>query len=416
MQNWINFLRGSLWIEVTGAFPERFLNLCAQAGVAFWALELPDQHTLRLRIARRESKRVEELARRVQCEIAVLEHSGLPQFLHGLRRRHALLLGLALSLCAVAVLSRFVLTVDVSGNETVPTARILEELKRLGVRPGVYGPSINENLVCNEALLNLDELSWISVNLHGTRAEVLVAERTPKPEVVDETIPAHIVADGAGLITKMRVLNGQAKFEVGDTVVEGETLISGIMDLEEPKYSTIDMGTLTVRAAGSVQARTWRTLTAVIPLEATIKTYTGQETTRWSLSFFSHRLQFYKNGGISYERYDKIAENHTLTLPGVGSLPVALTKETVREYDLTTAPIDPDEAENLLRSQLETRLESRMAQHDGQVVSTAFTAARRDGMLTVTLNAECSEQIGKTLEFDGEIGRWRPGQESSPQQ
>lgn len=409
MQNWINFLRGSLRIKVTGAFPERFLNLCAQSGVIFWAPELPDQHTLHLRIARQEISRVKTLAQRAQCEIAVLERSGLPDFLQRFRRRYALLLGLTLALCAVAVLSRFILTVEVSGNQTVPTARILEELKRNGVRPGAYAPSIDENLVCNQVRLALDELAWIAVNLHGTRAEVLVAERVPKPAVVNEGIPAHIVADGSGIITKMRVLNGQAKCSVGDTVVEGDILISGVMDLEEPKYSTIDMGTLTVRSEGFVQARTWHTLTAVIPLEATVKTCTGAKTGRWSLTFFSRRLQFYKNGGISYERYDKITENHSLSLPGVGTLPVTLTREELREYGLAAAPIDPAAAEELLRARLEERLNARMADHEGQVVSTEFSSSQRNGLLTVTLTAECSEQIGKTLEFDGEIGRYQPG-------
>ena len=409
MQNWINFLRGSLLVEVTGAFPERFLNLCAQRGVAFWGLRLPDPYTLQLRIARKETGTVTELARRVGCEVRTLEQAGLPHFLLRFRRRYTLLLGFVLALCAVSILSRFVLTVDVSGNETVSTARILEELRRLGVRPGVYGPSIDENLVCNKALLHLEELSWMAVNLHGTRAEVLVAERTAKPKVVNETIPAHIVADASGIITKMRVLNGQAKFHVGDTVVAGDILISGVMDLQEPQYSTVDMGTLTVRSEGTVQARTWRTLTAVIPLEATVKVYTGEETVLRSLTFFSRRLQFYKNCGISYIKYDKIAKTHSLSLPNGGILPVALTRERVREYDLTTAPIDPQAAEELLCTQLERRLNALTAAHDGQVVSTAFTSSQRNGMLTVTLTAECSEQIGKTLEFDGEIGRWQPG-------
>ena len=409
MQNWINYLRGSLRIEVVGAFPERFLNLCAQGGVAFWGLELPDQHTLRLRIARQNARQVEALARRVGCDFTVLERSGLPHFLSRFRRRYALLLGLALALCAVAVLSRFVLTVEVSGNERLPTERILEELKQHGVRPGAYGPSIDENLVCNQVRLALDELAWIAVNLHGTRAEVLVAERIPKPAVVDETGPAHIVADGAGIITKLRVLNGQSQFDVGDTVAQGEIIISGVIDLKEPQYSTIDMGTLTVRAEGVVQARTWRTLSAVIPLQANVKTYTGEETVRRSLTFFSHRLQFYKNGGISYNRYDKIAETRSLSLPKVGTVPVALTRETVREYDLTAAAIDPKAAEQLLRSQLEQRLHALVTDHDGQVVHTAFTCTQNGGMLKVTLVAECSEQIGKTVEFDGEIGRWRPG-------
>ncbi|MGN1003638.1 MAG: sporulation protein YqfD [Oscillospiraceae bacterium] len=405
MQKWINFLRGSAAVEVTGAFPERFLNLCAQEGIGFWGLETPDSHTLRLRCARRDVKRLEPLARRVMCELTVRGRFGIPFFLGRFRRRYALLLGLALSLCAVGVLSQFILTVDVQGNETVPTAVILEEMKRLGVRPGAYGPSIEENQVCNEALLELKDLAWISVNLHGTRAEVLVRERSPKPEIVDESVPAHVVADGSGIITQLEVHAGQALFQEGDTVVEGEVIISGVVDLKEPLYSEIDLGTMTVRAAGKVYARTWRTLSAVIPLEASVKEYTGAETSCWSLTIFGHRLQFFKNGGISYERYDKITNNHTLTLPGGREMPLTLTESTVREYEVHTVSIDAEAGEKLLRQRLEERLDELMQTKEGEVLQTEFTAVRKDGLLTVTLVAECSEQIGKTVEFEGQVGR-----------
>ncbi len=410
MQKWINFLRGSLRVEVTGAFPERFVNLCAQHGVAFWALEWPDATTLRLQAAGSERRRLEQFARRVMCEITIQRREGLPYFLAGFRRRYALLVGLALSLCVVGVLSRFVLTVEVSGNRTIPTAAILEEMKRLGVRPGAYGPAINENQVCNEALLRLKELAWISVNLHGTRAEVLVKERDPKPEIVDEGIPTHVVADASGIITHMEVLSGQPRFQEGDTVVAGEIVISGVIDLEEPLYSPIDMGTLTVHAAGRVYARTWRTLSAVIPLEASVKEYTGAQTDRWSLLILGQRVQFYKNGGISYERYDKIKTNHTLTLPGARTMPLTLVRERIREYQPAPAAIDPEAAEQLLCSRLEQRLKERARLHEGQVLNTDFTAVRNEGLLTVTLTAECSEQIGKTVEFEGQLGRYQPGQ------
>ena len=408
MKKWINFLRGSVQAEVTGAFPERFLNLCAQAGVGFWALEWPDANTLRLRVARREKKRLEPLAQKAMCAISFHGRVGIPYFLARFRRRYALLLGLALSLCAVCVLSRFVLTIDVQGNETVPTAVILEELKRLGVRPGAYGPAIDENQVCNDALLELEDLAWLSVNLHGTRAEVLVAERAPKPEIVDESVPAHIVADGSGIITRVDVFSGQAQFQEGDTVVEGETLISGVVDLPEPKYSEVDLGTVNVRAAGAVYARTWRTLSAVIPLEAGVKEYTGEQTSRWSLVIFGKRVQFSKNSGISYARYDKIKTDRTLTLPGGREMPLTLTRETVREYDLLAASIDTDAAEALLRQRLEARLSALMAEREGEVVSTQFTVVVGDGLLTVTLTAECNEQIGKIQEFEGQVGRNEP--------
>lgn len=415
MQKWVNFLRGSVSVEVVGAFPERFINLCAQEGIGFWGLEYLDSNTLRLRVVRRDAKRLEPLARRVMCEVTVQARSGMPFFLAGFRHRYALLMGLALSLGAVVVLSQFVLTVDVQGNEYVSTQTILEEMKRLGVRPGVYGPSIDETSVCNEALLDLKDLAWISVNLHGTRAEVLVRERTPKPEIVDESVPAHVVADGSGIITDMEVLSGQAKFQEGDTVVEGEVIISGIVDLKEPAYSEIDLGTMTVHAAGKVYARTWRTLSAVIPLEADVKEYTGAEKSRWSLTFFGHRLQFYKNGGISYERYDKIKNTHILTLPGGREMPLTLTQETIREYVLHTVAIDAEAGEELLRSRLEERLAEILESNEGDVLRTDFAVVRRDGILTVTLTAECSEQIGETMEFEGEVGRqYAAGPEPEP--
>ena len=57
----VNLLRGSVELEVQGAFPERFLNLCAQRGVAFWGVEWPDSHTLRLTVAWPDRAGLEEL-------------------------------------------------------------------------------------------------------------------------------------------------------------------------------------------------------------------------------------------------------------------------------------------------------------------------------------------------------------------
>ena len=415
MQKWTNFLRGSAAVEVTGAFPERFLNLCAQEGIGFWGLEAPDGHTLRIRVARRDVGKLEPLAGKAMCEVSCRWHSGMPFFLGQFRRRYALLVGFALSLCAVIVLSQFILTVDIQGNERVPTQTILEELKRQGVYPGVYGPSIDERQAGNRTLINLKNLAWISINIHGTRAEVLVRESVSKPEIVDESAPAHVVAGASGIITQLEVMSGQAVVQEGDTVVKGEMIISGVIDLQEPRYSEADFGTLTVRAAGRVYARTWHVLSAVIPLETDVKEYTGEEFSRWSLTIFDHRLQFYKNGGISYDRYDKIKNTKILTLPGGREMPLALTKETMREYDVCTVPINVDAGEELLRARLEERLTELLKPNGGEIRKTEFTAVRKDGLLTVTLIAECSEEIGKTMEFEGEVGRQRATAEPSPE-
>ena len=122
MKRLMNLLRGTVALCVTGPFPERLLNLCAQHRLDFWRLEWLDDHTVRFTARRSQFRRLEALAERVECEISVEQRRGLPDFLLRFRARYAFLAGLALALGAVAFLSRFVLTIQVSGNERLPTA------------------------------------------------------------------------------------------------------------------------------------------------------------------------------------------------------------------------------------------------------------------------------------------------------
>ena len=411
MQAIINFLRGSVLFTVTGAFPERFLNLCAQAGVGFWDLEWLDPHTLRLRVSRRDARRVGPLAEKVLCEARARRHLGFPYFLAGFRKRYALLLGLALSLAAVCLLSRFVLTIEVSGNETVSTAAILTELSRQGVRVGAYGPGLDVRRISQESLLRLDGLAWMSINLHGTRAEVLVREKLPEPEVRDESTPANVVAQADGVILDLEVLDGQAAFREGEAVLRGEVVISGTIDLREPEYSAVDAGQRLVHARGNVWARTYRTLTAQIPLEAQVKRYTGEEETQWSLLALGRTVNFFGKGGVFSEGYDKIVETHPLTLPGGRVMPLALRRTEYRAYVTEPAALNAGAARSMLEERLLERLDALIGE-DGEVLDTVFTVREEDGMLAVTLRAECREQIGREVPFAGSVGELIPGTSS----
>ena len=396
----INGLRGSVRLEVSGAFPERFLNLCAQNGMAFWDVEWLEATRLRLTLTRAGGRAAPELAGRVLCELSRVKTGGVPFFLARFRKRYALLVGLCLSLTAVLVLSRFILIIDVEGNETVPTAQILSELRRQGLRVGVYGPGLDERDLAHEALLQLPDLSWMAINLHGTRAQVLVREAVKKPPAEDGSVVGDVVAESGGIVSHMEVLSGEAVCQEGDTVAAGDVLISGSVKLPGPKYGGgVDLGWSQVRAAGRIYARTWRTLTAQIPLEAQVKQYTGSEETCWSLTFLGVRTVFSRNSGISFPEYDKISRAWTAALPSGRELPLTLKCETVREYVTVPAPIDRAAAQALLEERLELAL--RAALGVGEAVSTAFSAAERDGMLRVTLQAECREEIGRFVPAQG---------------
>ena len=408
MQFIVNFLRGSVSFTVSGPFPERFLNLCAQNGVGFWDLEWLDSQTLALKVTRRDARRVGVLAEKVQCEAAAQGRKGVPFFLAGFRKRYALLIGLVLSLAAAGLLSRFILTVEISGNENVPSAVILAELSRQGVRLGAYGPGLDLRRISQETLRRIEGLSWMSVNLHGTRAEVLVRERSPAPELRDETTPAHVVAAADGILEEVEVLEGQALFREGQAVLAGEVVISGVVDLKEPQYATVDAGQRLVHARGSLWASTYRTLSACIPLEADTKVYTGESETVWSLTILGYTFNFFGKGSISTAGYDKMTTTHILTLPGGREMPLALVETEYRAYETQSADIQTAAAQALLEERLLERLNGLIGA-DGRVLSTAFSVQENSGMLAVTLKAQCREQIGREVTFAGQVGEIIPG-------
>lgn len=393
MKSLMNLLRGIVTLTVHGPFPERLLNLCAQHRVAFWGLDWQDEHTLSLQTRRKDCRQLQELAQRIGCTVAVGQRRGLPFFLGRFRKRYGFLAGLTVSLAAVCVLSSFVFTVEVTGNETVPTAQILGELRRLGLKTGAYGPGLELKQIGQEALLTLEDLSWMTINLYGTRAEVIVREVKKPPEILDESGCWDVVAEADGLITQVEPLDGQAVVKEGDTVLAGDILIAGNVKLEPPMYSQEPVRYYQTHARGRIWATTWRTIHARIPLEATTKQYTGEEKRQHCLTILGRPIEFYRNSSISWPFYDKINTVYPLILPGEIALPVRWSVAHIRAYEPQTIPVDREAAQSLLEEQLHRRL-TQLLKEGERVESTRFSAIVRDNWLTVTLHAQCQEEIG----------------------
>lgn len=398
----VNLLRGYVELEVSGAFPERLLNLCAQEQTRFWRLQWIDDATFVFRVYYQDLDKVRALAERALCALTERKRGGGAVAAVNLMKRWGFVAGLCLCLLAASVLSKFLLVIEVTGNETVSTAAILSQLRRVGVRPGAYGPSIPQRAAANDALMGLPGLSYLAINIYGTRAEVIVREAGETPEVLDESVPADVVAAEDGVIEDIEAERGQALFEDGAIVSKGETLIAGAIDLREPEGAA-SSGYLMVRAAGSAIARTWRSLEETVPLTAQVKEYTGREVNRYTLKILWGRWEFFKNSSIYDSRYDKITKTEPLTLFGI-ELPARMVTTTLRGYTLREEPIDRDEAEARLRDLLSARLDRLMAAGGGEILRTDYVARVADGRLTVTLLAECREDIARTVELPGETG------------
>ena len=404
MKKLINLLRGYVEWRITGPFPERMLNLCAQERLPFWRVRWLDANSFTFRTPLSRARQAEQLAGRAMCQARPLARRGAGAAALALAGRWGFLAGLALCIAAAGFLSNFLLEVQVTGNETVSEAMILSELSRLGVRPGAYGPHIQAGEVANEALLALPDLAYMAVNIYGTRAVVSVREAVKQPELLEEDTPANVVAAADGIILSVRTEAGRALVQAGDIVAAGETLITGVMELEGPEYSDAELGSLVVHAAGSVRARTWRRLEETMPLHAARKVYTGNERTLHSLKILWGRVDFFQNSSFLWSDCDKITEEQGFSLAG-HELPVGHVTTVLREYRLEAADLDPGAVQTRLEGILRARLDEYMAAGDGKVLRTDYVARIDGERLIVTLLAECEEEIARTAELPGKTGR-----------
>ena len=319
--------------------------------------------------------------------MTVVGREGAPYFLLRFRRRYVLLAGLSLCAAAMVYGSFFIWDFQVEGNETVPDEEILRALEQNGVGIGTFSFSLDPEGLRNQVLLEIPELSWLTVNVSGCRATVQVRERVKKPEMVDERTPTNVVARRAGLVLTIQSTEGVNMVLPGTSVEEGQLLISGVED-------TDTVGARILAGRGSVMARTWYTLTTRMPLTVQTKSYTGRKKTGWSLIFGTHRVKFYGNSSIEGAEYDKITTRYPWTLLGL-RLPVTLVRETYRFYERAETGMDPAAAESAGEAILTEYLHSLVDPY-GTVTTTLCTSRQREGVLEVTLAAECREEIART--------------------
>lgn len=264
LTRWILALCGYARLEVCGVHPERVLNACAAADIACTASEPVDAYTLRITVRARCAETAAELARRCQCEVKTLYRRGLPQLLRRAARYRGACAGLLVAVLAVLTSSLFIWRIDVTGNETLTTGQILRCLDECGVRPGTYWPALSNDLVRNDMILRLPELRWLTVNVYGSRAEVIVREKAPLPDITPDDTPVSIYASATGVILSMDVYAGEARVVPGAAVEPGDVLVSGAV-------TDLGGGVRPVCARADIRARTRQVLTGQIALTETKK-------------------------------------------------------------------------------------------------------------------------------------------------
>ncbi|MBR5537366.1 MAG: sporulation protein YqfD [Clostridia bacterium] len=386
-----NWLRGSLQVDIRGAAVERFLNLCAIHGVAFWKMETLDIDHFTAWVSLDGYAALHPYARRTGCRVRVTAKRGVPFAAAGMTRRKGLWLGLLACAALTLWLSGFVWTIRVEGCETTTPEEILTMMEQVGLRTGVRRRKLDNRTMQNQVMTMTDKLSYFTLNFQGTRAIVWVWEKQNPVEKPEELPPCDVVSEVTGVVTALRVRTGKAQVKVGDTVRPGDMIATGVI-VNENDETRVTL----LRADAEADVRTWYTVQTAVPDTLGVLDYDGRVSDRYCLLLGNRRIPL----GIIEKNtvlwYDKQIKTHYLRLHEDFRWPVALERQQTLFCTAKEASVDRDALAELLQRRMLDRL---LAEKPGALVQTAdFTLEQSPkGAWLGVLKVELVETTGRQV-------------------
>ena len=310
----------------------------------------------------------------------------------GYRRRYGLILGAFVFLLIISYFSSLLWSLDVSGNQRLTDQEIRELLRECGVHEGVALKDINNDLVRIKIMSLSKDIAWISVNVKGMRAEVVVAEAERTPEKESSPDYSHIVASFDGLITGIVIERGQQIVKVGESVKKGDLLVSGIIEERDGDVSLVN-------ASARVYAQTEREVTCIQPYKRTVVSVSEGKIERISLESLGKSIKFSLKYGLTGAEYDIIRKRGSVCIFDSFRLPVYYVAEYGIRKQVSTVSLTRDEARRMAESDAYRILFDGT---DAELVSKRFFYDYADDGLTVRLHAVCEENIAQSIPFTAE--------------
>ena len=271
--HWTNFYIGNVEIGVSGEQVEAFVNDLARRNIHVWNLRRDGDGDIFFRMSLKDVPAMRAVHRRHRnCKVIFRRRAGLPFLLKRAWRNSGFVIGAALFLFCLFLLSNIVWNIEVTGAKPETEYRIRNELKDMGIEKGKFQFFLSgSDDIQKQLTKKIDALTWIGVELRGTSFHLQVVEKK-EPKKTEASGRQNLVANKKAIIRKVFVEKGKAVVQVNDYVHKGQLLVSS--NISNGK------GTELVAAKGEVLGEIWYKSTVTIPLKTHFNVYSGWEETK----------------------------------------------------------------------------------------------------------------------------------------
>lgn len=349
MKKLLSFLFGYTEFCVPASFAREIWNFSNGRKIPILFMQVGTDHLL-FRVSTRFAPSVLRCCKEQEITVLRQKAFGAPKIFGTYKHRAGLLLGIAAFFLVLLISPLFLWEVNIVGLERLSSDAVRDLLATEGVYVGAFSPHIDRDGVYAAILRTSEEISWLSVNIRGSTANIEIVERAPYVAAAKDADGANIVAKKDGRITDMQITRGSRTVQNGAIVQKGELLVSGV-------YDTAKFGTRYVHAKAEVFAEVNDQYTVEIPLRSEQIVYGPETILETDLHFFSKTANIFKKDNKITKDYDIINRKESLSLYGLERLPIFLSHTVAFPYIKTETELSLAEAIVQAKREIERQIE-----------------------------------------------------------
>lgn len=379
-------MSGYVNISVEGFFVERFINSCFSRGIFLWDLEREKPTYLKARIGSKDFKKIRKIAKNTKCKVKIISKKGFPIIISKYKKRKIFFAFFILMIFSIFMLTRFIWNIEIVGNENISDIEIIKLLEENKVKVGTLKRKVDAEKLINKIRLERNDISWIGIDIIGTKLKVSINESDLAPETEDPNEICNIVADKDGEIASILVQNGTARVKTGDFVKKGDILVEGIM---EGKYT----GIRNVPARAEIFAKILLEKEEKVSLKQEKEAKTGNKEKRVEIKLNKIKINFNKRLS-KFEKYDTIIKKKKFKLFSNYYFPIEITETTYFETRSEQIEYTVEELTNITKMKLEKDLNQKIGSENLDNITEELEIENLKGELLVRLKYIVLERIG----------------------
>ena len=225
----LKFIKGFVRFEVTGNDVSKFLNCLMKKNIYIWNVSKIN-NKFYINISIKDYLQLYKFAHKNHVRCKIQNKYGLPFIINKYKKRLGLATGLIFFITFLIFMSQFIWTIEIRGNKNIDVTKLSRFISSQNISPGKFRKNIDVRTIEKNILLKFQEISWVAINIEGSKAIININEVTPAPSNLDAGTPCNIVAAKEGIIKRVEAYNGQNVVEIGDFVKKGQILVSGILE------------------------------------------------------------------------------------------------------------------------------------------------------------------------------------------